>query len=198
MLIQIVPINSLFILIFGMSISFALFGQPERAFHLNELRRLTGLGSASLQRELNRLANAGLVDTQSVGNLRRFQANPQSPVYAELVALTRKTLGTVPVLRNALSPMQPGLQSAWVYGSVAKQTDTANSDIDVMLVGDNLLLSQVLACLAPAEVQLGRKINPSCYSPQEFERRRAEPDSFVNRVLSQPILPLIEDTNESA
>ena len=210
MLIQIVPINSLFMLIFGMSISFALFtdsqsrlyswlfGQPERAFHLNELRRLTGLGSASLQRELNRLANAGLVDTQSVGNLRRFQANPQSPVYAELVALTRKTLGTVPVLRNALSPLQPGLQSAWVYGSVAKQTDTANSDIDVMLVGDNLLLSQVLACLAPAEVQLGRKINPSCYSPQEFERRRAEPDSFVNRVLSQPILPLIEDTNESA
>ena len=195
-------------LIFGMSISFALFtdsqsrlyswlfGQPERAFHLNELRRLTGLGSASLQRELNRLANAGLVDTQAVGNLRRFQANPQSPVYAELVALTRKTLGTVPVLRDALSPLQPDLQSAWVYGSVAKQTDTARSDIDVMLVGNNLLLSQVLACLEPAEVQLGRKINPSCYSPQEFERRRAEPDSFVNRVLSQPILPLIGDARE--
>ncbi len=210
MLIQIVPINSLFMLIFGMPISFALFtdsqsrlyswlfGQPERAFHLNELRRLTGLGSASLQRELNRLANAGLVDTQAVGNLRRFQANPQSPVYAELVALTRKTLGTVPVLRNALSPLQPGLQSAWVYGSVAKQTDTASSDIDVMLVGNNLLLSQVLVCLEPAEVQLGRKINPSCYSPQEFERRRAEPDSFVNRVLSQPILPLIGDAHEPA
>jgi predicted nucleotidyltransferase len=210
MLIQIVPINSLFMLIFGMSISFALFtdsqsrlyswlfGQPERAFHLNELRRLTGLGSASLQRELNRLATAGLVDTQAVGNLRRFQANPQSPVYAELVALTRKTLGTVPVLRRALSPLQPGLQSAWVYGSVAKQTDTASSDIDVMLVGNSLLLSQVLACLEPAEVQLGRKINPSCYSPQEFERRRAEPDSFVNRVLSQPILPLIGDAHEPA
>ncbi|MDO8769306.1 MAG: transcriptional regulator [Burkholderiaceae bacterium] len=191
-----------------MSISFALFtdsqsrlyswlfGQPERAFHLNELRRLTGLGSASLQRELNRLATAGLVNTQAVGNLRRFQANPQSPVYAELVALTRKTLGTVPVLRNALSLLQPDLQSAWVYGSVAKQTDTARSDIDVMLVGNNLLLSQVLACLEPAEVQLGRKINPSCYSPQEFERRRAEPDSFVNRVLSQPILPLIGDAHE--
>jgi predicted nucleotidyltransferase len=197
-------------LIFGMSISFALFtdsqsrlyswlfGQPERAFHLNELRRLTGLGSASLQRELNRLADAGLVDTQAVGNLRRFQANPQSPVYAELVALTRKTLGTAPVLRHALTPLQPGLQSAWVYGSVAKQTDTASSDIDVMLVGNNLLLSQVLACLEPAELQLGRKINPSCYSPQEFERRRAEPDSFVNRVLSQPILPLIGDAHEPA
>jgi predicted nucleotidyltransferase len=195
-------------LIFGMSIGSALFsnsqsrlyvwlfGQPERAYHLNELRRLTGLGSASLQRELNRLADAGLVDTQAVGNLRRFQANPKSPVYSELLALTRKTLGTVPVLRDALQPLKPDLQSAWVYGSVAKQTDTASSDVDVMLVGKNLQLSQVLAALEPAEAQLGRKINPSCYSTQEFERRRAEPDSFVNRVLSQPTLPLIGDAHE--
>lgn len=197
-------------LIFSMSISSAiftdsqsrlyvwLFGQPDRAFHLNELRRLTGLGSASLQRELNRLVLGGLVDVQTVGNLRRFQANPQSPVYVELVALTRKTLGTVPVLRDALKPLQPKLMSAWVYGSVAKQTDTARSDIDLMLVGNDLLLSQVLATLEPAEAQLGRKINPSCYSLHEFERRRTEPDSFVNRVLSQPILPLIGDAHEPA
>jgi predicted nucleotidyltransferase len=110
--------------------------------------------------------------------------------------LTRKTLGVVPVLREALTTLQPDLLSAWVYGSVAKQTDTASSDVDVMLVGNHLLLSQVLACLEPAEVQLGRKINPSCYSPQEFERRRAEPDSFVNRVLSQPMLPLVRHAYE--
>ena len=199
------PIFGLIVLIFGVSIFSALFtdsqsrlfiwlfGQPERAFHLSELRRLTGLGSASLQRELNRLAAAGLVDSRPVGNLRRFQANAQSPVFAELVALTRKTLGTVPVLRDALLPLMPDLQGAWVYGSVAKQTDTARSDIDVMLVGTHLLLGNVLACLAPAEAQLGRKINPSCYSPEEFERRRGEPDSFVNRVLSQPTLTLIGD-----
>ena len=108
-----------------------------------------------------------------------------------MLALTRKTLGTVPVLREALQALLPSLLSAWVYGSVAKQTDTAQSDIDVMLVGEGLQLSQVLAALEPAEAQLGRKINPSCYSPQEFERRRAEPDSFVQRVLSQPVLPLI-------
>ena len=197
-------------LIFGMNIGSALFtgsqsrlyvwlfGQPDRAYHLNELRRLTGLGSASLQRELNRLVTAGLVDAKAVGNLRRFQANPKSPVYAELLALTRKTLGTVPVLRDALQPLQPDLQSAWLFGSVAKQTDTASSDIDVMLVGKDLLLNTVLAALEPAEVQLGRKINPSCYSPREFERRRAEPDSFINRVLSQPTVTLIGEAHEPA
>ncbi|MDP2067253.1 MAG: transcriptional regulator [Burkholderiaceae bacterium] len=207
---RIVPIFGLIVLIFGMSIFSGLFtdsqsrlfiwlfGQPERAYHLSELRRLTGLGSASLQRELNRLAAAGLVDSQTVGNMRRFQANPKSPVFAELVALTRKTLGTVPVLRDALSPLMPDLLAAWVYGSVAKQTDTARSDVDVMLVGNDLLLSKVLTCLVPAEAQLGRKINPTCYSPEEFERRRAEPDSFLNRVLSQPVLALIGDARELA
>ncbi len=175
-----------------------LFGQPDRGYHLNELRRLTGLGSASLQRELKRLTEARLVQSERVGNLRRFQANQDSPVFNELVALTRKTLGAEPLLREALQPLLPGLQGAWIYGSVAKQTDTAQSDIDVMLVGKNLSLSRVLELLLPVEEQLGRKINPTCYTPAEFERRRAAPDSFVNRVLAQPVLPLIGALHEPA
>ena len=173
-----------------------LFGQPERSYHLSELRRLTGLGSASLQRELNRLAEAGLVFSERIGNLRRFQANPQSPVFRELVDLTRKTLGVEPLLREALSALVPDLQAAWVFGSVAKQTDTAQSDIDLMLIGENLLLDHVLEILVPLQTHLGRKINSTCYTPADFERRRAEPDSFVNRVLAQPILPLIGDAHE--
>jgi len=168
-----------------------LFGQPERVYHLSELKRLTGLGSASLQRELNRLAEAGLVHSYRGGNLRHFQANSQSPVFHELVALTRKTMGVVPLLQGALAPLQHKLESVWVYGSVARQTDTAQSDVDVMLVGNDLLLSEVLAHLLPVETLMGRKINPNCYTPKEFEERRGEPDSFVNRVLSQPVLVVI-------
>ncbi len=175
-----------------------VFRQPERAFHLSELRRLTGLGSASLQRELNRLAEAGLVRSERVGNMRRFQANAQSPVYSELVGLTRKTLGIEPMLLEALLPLAPALQAAWIYGSVAKKTDTAQSDIDVMIIGDALPLATVLEVLVPLEAQLGRKINPTCYTRAEFERRRAEPDSFVSRVLAQDIIPLIGDAHEPA
>ena len=78
-----------------------LFGQPDRSYHLSELRRLTGLGSASVQRELNRLVQAGLVLSERIGNQRRFQANRGSPVFAEISALTRKTLGVEPALREA-------------------------------------------------------------------------------------------------
>jgi len=168
-----------------------LFGQPERGYHLNELRRLTGLGSASLQRELGKLTEAGLVRSEKVGNLRRFQANTESPVYAELAGLTRKTLGAQPLLQEALAPMKLKLELAFIYGSIAKGTDTAKSDIDVMLVGHNLLLTDVLKLLLPAESQLGRKINPTLYTPAEYEHRRAQKDSFLNRVLAQPVIPLI-------
>lgn len=175
-----------------------LFGQADRSYHLSELRRLTGLGSASLQRELKRLAEAGLVHSERVGNLRRFRANRQSPVFSELVALTHKTLGVAPLLREALTALAPSLHAAWLYGSVAKQTDTAQSDIDVLLVGENISLGSVLELLLPLETQLGRKINPTCYTPADFERRRADPDSFVNRVLAQPTILLTGDPHESA
>ncbi len=172
-----------------------LFGQPERSYHLSELRRLTALGSASLQRELNRLVDSQLVQSTRVGNLRCFQANPQSPVYTELVALTRKTMGAAPLVLQALQPMAAHIDTAFIYGSVAKGTDTANSDVDVLLVGGNLVLSDILQLLLPLETSLGRKINPTSYTPREYAKRLTEPDSFVNRILAQPTLPLIGDVH---
>lgn len=139
---------SLFIPKFGISINAALFadrqsrlynwlfGKSDRVFHINELRRLTGLGSASFQRELKRLATAGLIETQAVGQSASFSGESSIARFTELVALTRKTLDVVPVLGDVLTTLLPGLQSACVYGSVAKQTDTARSDIDVMLIGN--------------------------------------------------------------
>jgi len=168
-----------------------LFGQPDRSFHLNELLRLTGLGSASLQRELNKLVGAGLVRSARVGHLRTFRANAESPVFDELIGLTRKTLGAQPMLREALAPLAPANNTAFIYGSVAKGTDTSTSDIDVMLVGKGLLLNEVLKLVEPVEAQLGRKINFTMLTPIEFKRRRAQRDSFVNRVLAQPTLALI-------
>lgn len=175
-----------------------VFGQPWRDFYLSELRRLSGLGSATLQRELNALADAGLVLSERVGNLRRIRANPQSPVFSELVALTRKTLGAGPLLREALQALAPDVEAAWIYGSYAKQTDTAVSDIDVMIVGSNLSLARVIEVLLPVEELLGRKVNPTLYTKAEFDKRRAEADSFVNRVLAQSLLPLIGTLHESA
>lgn len=169
-----------------------LFGQPGRSFYLNELLRLTQLGSASLQQELKRLTDAGILLSERRGNLRMFQANPDSNVFSELVSLTRKVVGLEVLLHEALQPLQDKLNGAWIYGSVAKQTDTSASDVDLMLVGNDLTLGEVLQCVEPVERELGRVVNPTCYTVQEFKRRKADPDSFVSKVLQQPRLILKE------
>ena len=169
-----------------------LFGQPDRSFYLNELLRLTGLSSASLQQELKRLTEAGVVSSTRTGNLRLFQVNPASPLFPELLSLTRKTCGVPAMLAQCLAPLQGRLAHAWVYGSVAKQEDTSASDVDVLLVGNDLTLAEVLELLQPAEAALGRKVNPTCFSVAEFERRRSDPNSFVSRVLAQTTVPLFD------
>lgn len=173
-----------------------LFGQPERSFFLNELLRLSGLSSASLQQELKRLSESGVLQSKRVGNLRVFKANPASPLYPELVSLTRKTCGVPAVLMQGLEPLRSKLSLALVYGSVAKKEDTSTSDVDVMLAGMDLTLAEVLQHLQSAEMALGRKVSPALYTIKEFEQRRADPDSFVSRVLSQPTIDLLNGSQD--
>ena len=173
-----------------------IYGQPERSYHLSELRRLTGLGSASLQREINRLVVAGLANSTLKGNQRQISANRQSPLFKELSDLTRKVMGAAALLTEALRPIEQKIEVAFLYGSVAKQSDTAESDVDLMLVGSDLTLSKVLEQLLPVEEMLCRKVNPTCYSVGEFKKRLSDTDSFVNKVLSQPIIQLFGNMDD--
>ena len=163
-----------------------IFGTPVRAFHLNELMRLTGLGSASVQREIGRLFDAGLVTDERIGNVRRVQANPLSPVFAELTSLVLKTLGVVPAIAETLLPLADQIEFAAVYGSIAKRSEHADSDVDVMIVSDTLSFAKVMATLTAVQERLSRVINPTIYTSAEFAARRAQADSFVNRVFAQP------------
>ena len=168
-----------------------LFVRVDEALHLNEIIRLTGLGSASAQRELRRLSDAGLILSQRVGNVRQFRANKDSPVYPELHGLIQKTFGLVGVLRTALQPLLPAIQVAFVYGSIAKGVATALSDVDLMLVGESIGYGALLAALSPAEQALGRKINPTPYTLTEFRKRRQEQLHFLMSVLEQPKIFII-------
>ncbi len=173
-----------------------IYGQPERSYHLSELRRLTGLGSASLQREINRLVVAGLANSTLQGNQRQISANRQSPLFKELSDLTRKVMGAAALLTEALLPIEQKIEVAFLYGSFAKQSDTAESDIDIMMIGSDLTLGEILEQLLPVEEMLCRKVNPTCYTVDEFKKRLSDTDSFVNKVLSQPIIQLFGNMDD--
>jgi len=121
-----------------------LFGQPERSFFATELIRLAGGGSGAVQRELARLAESGLVTVTRLGTQKHYQANPKSPIFAELCAIARKTVGLAEPLREALAPLTKRITAAFVFGSVAKRSDTAASDIDVLVLSDSVDYADVL------------------------------------------------------
>lgn len=163
-----------------------LFGQPGRSFYANELIALTGGGSGAVQRELARLARSGLVVSRLIGRQKHYEANPASPIFAELCGIASKTMGLAEPLREALAPLAPRIHAAFVFGSVAKRQDTSGSDIDLMLVSDELSYPDVFGALEAASQRLGREIKPTIYSRQEWAERTARGDGFVKRVVAQP------------
>ena len=175
-----------------------LFGQPERSFFANELIGLVGAGSGAVQRELKRLAESGLITVSRRGNQKHYQANQNSPVFSELCGITQKTFGLAGPLREALAPLAEQIHAAFVYGSVAKKTDTASSDIDVMVVSDSLGYADLFGTLEGVGHRLGRQVNPTIYTRQELARRIGEGNAFVTRVLAQPKVWLIGSEHDLA
>ena len=173
----------------------ATFVQPERAWYVSELARRLGVPSSSLQRELQDLAQAGILTSHRQGRMVYYQANAQSPLFPDLRGLLLKTAGLVDILADVLKPLRPKIQLAFVYGSIASGQERSDSDIDVMVIGE---VSPVALAtpLRRARELLGREINPSVYSPAEFAKKLAAEEHFLMQVLTQPRLIVLGSGDE--
>ena len=168
---------------------------PQRALHVREVARLTGTTAGTLNKELTKLHAAGLLERERVGNQVRYTANRASPIYAELSGILRKTIGLADVLADALAPSAPAISVAFVFGSMARATETAGSDVDVMLIG-SLGFGDAVRLLYPAQAVLGREVNPMVFSADEWRARLKAKDPFAREVLVQPKIFLIGNDDE--
>jgi predicted nucleotidyltransferase len=175
-----------------------LFGHCDQRFYQRQIIRSCRLGSGAVQRELEQLAGAGILSRTVEGRQTYFQANGQCPVFEELRGLARKTFGVAQVLENGLAPLNGKAQLAFLYGSMASGSETAGSDVDVMVVGERVSMDEVLSALAGAQRDLGREVNPSVYRTGEFCRKLAQGQHFLSGVVSGPKIFLIGDENELA
>lgn len=165
----------------------ALLMRPERPLHVRELARLTSTSPGSLHRELRALTGYGVLLREDRGHQVFYRANPDCPVLPDLTGLIRKTAGIVDVLRSALAELDDRIEIAFVYGSMAKGSPHAYSDIDVLIVG-RLGFVELLAALQPAQSSLQRDVNPTVLTREQFTQRLAEPGSFVASIWKEPKL----------
>ena len=175
-----------------------LFGQPDRSFLIADLIRLARGGNGAVQRQVERLAAAGIVEVTRAGSRRHYRARAECPIFPELHALILKTAGLVEPLRAALAPVRDRIDFAFVFGSVAKGAERAGSDVDLMVVSEDLGYGAIYEAVIPAEKLLERTINPSVMSPAEWRRKREVADSFVARVAMQPKLFVIGSERDAA
>jgi len=174
-----------------------LFGHPDQTFYLRQIVRACGGGVGAVQRELKQLANAGIIRRTVRDKQVYFQANETCPVFEELKSLVVKTIGVADVLRAALAPLTDRIAIAFVFGSVARAEQKRGSDVDLAVIG-NVAFSEVVECLAAAQENLGREVNPVVYSPEEFRSKVAARHHFLVRMLKKTKVFLIGDEDELA
>lgn len=170
---------------------------PQRKLHVREIARLTGTTAGTMNKELARLFEAGLLEREWVGNQLRYSANRSHQIYPELASILRKTVGLADVLLEALSPLAEQIETAFVYGSIARGTEEAGSDVDLMIIG-SADFGAVIDALHQAQQQLGREVNPKVFSRREWQAKRKARDAFVAEVLAGPKIFLIGNANELA
>jgi predicted nucleotidyltransferase len=174
-----------------------LLGHPDEAFYLRQIARLTGAGLSAVQRELEQLTLAGLLLRTLRGHQVYFQANRAAPIFPELSGLFAKTAGLGDLVREALAPLTSRLRLAFIFGSAARGELSAASDVDLLVVGD-VTFQELVAALGVAQERLGREINPTLYSPDEFRAKLQGQHHFLTAVLREPQIPILGGADELA
>lgn len=162
----------------------------DESYHVREIARITRRPANTIYRELALLAQVGLLLRRRMGNQVHYRANPDSPIYEELRAILKKTVGIADVLREALAPVAEKIQVAFIYGSIASGEERSRSDVDVMIAGD-VTFDEVVQLLAPTKEALRREVNPSIYGTDEFRRKLRSGSTFLKSVLSGKKIYLI-------
>jgi DNA-binding transcriptional ArsR family regulator len=175
----------------------ATLTRPEKRWYLSELSAFLNTQPSSLQREILALSKAGILEQSRDGRRVYIAPDTRSPVFLDLKSLFDKTAGMVPVLAQTLEPFGDRIRLAFLYGSVARSQEESGSDIDLLTVG-KIGLSDLVPALRGAERTLGRPINPSVFSDEEFARKMRSGDHFVKTVLDSTIQFVKGSKNELA
>jgi len=168
-----------------------IFSHPERSFYTSEIVRTVGCGVGAVDRELSKLERSGLVSVERVGNRKHYRANQAAPIFEELQGLVEKTIGLAGPIKKSFEPYADGIKSAFVYGSVAQGADTADSDIDLMVIGNDLNYSNLYTAAQNVESKLRRKVHPLFLSPEDWRRKTSVKGSVFSKIRHSPKIFII-------
>lgn len=162
---------------------FALHG--DEPVHVRALQRRYGLSMSSLNRELRRLEGRGLVSRAEEEGRVFYRAVEEHPGWKALRELIRGFADPAEVVEAGLAGV-PGIDAAFVFGSFARGDARADSDVDVMVVGDSADGAALGREAAEASVLLGRPVEVRAYTPDGLRRQLAAGNAVLRRIMAGP------------
>ncbi|WP_245437419.1 nucleotidyltransferase domain-containing protein [Neorhizobium tomejilense] len=158
----------------------ALLLHPSRQYGTNELTAISGPGSGAGKRVLEKFERAGIVVVTKRGNQRLCHVNTHHPIYSELRSICLKTFGLADVIATELRPFENRIEYAFVFGSLAKGVDRAESDVDLMVVGSVDVFDLGVA-LENLERAFGRRVDLNLHTPKEWHDLQS--DAVVKSII---------------
>jgi predicted nucleotidyltransferase len=154
---------------------------PERRYYAGEVARMIETSLPPVRHELKILSDIGILNSAKEGQHQYYWANTDCMIYQELKGIMIKTFGVVELIHSALAGQSDKLLVAFLYGSIATQTDTARSDIDLFVVG-SISYREMTVALSKVEDKLGRPVNPTLFSPAELTEKYRNGNHFIRAV----------------
>jgi uncharacterized protein len=160
----------------------------QKQFYLRELALKANSPLRSVQIEVKRLTEAGILESERRGRQIYYRINESCSIVPELRSIFIKTVGIADVIRETLLTAPDAISMAFIYGSFARGDIRADSDIDLFVVG-NITLRQLTVLLKAVNIM--RVINPTVMPLEEFHSRLVEHDHFISTLINSPKLFLI-------
>ncbi len=158
-----------------------LFTHPDESFFVRQMALILEEDPTNVSREMAKLEELGILRSKRNGNLKHFQTNQECPFFEELKGLVLKTTGVAGRIRTSIERLA-GIKFAFIYGSYAQGGEKADSDVDLMIIGD-VDMDHLDSHLGKLEKILGREISYVLYSMEEFQSKRKAKDAFLKDVL---------------
>jgi predicted nucleotidyltransferase len=170
-----------------------LFDGRGHERYLREIEKMGQVGVNSIQKEIKHLLSMDLVKSRKDGNRIYYKANIQHPIYLDLVSIVEKTVGIISELKTRLDDSR--IICAFIFGSIAKNSEKAESDVDIVVIGE-IGMRALAKLLSGLQEKIGREINPHIYTEAEFSKKIKEKDHFVTSVLKTELRPIIGNIDD--
>jgi len=168
-----------------------LYTGATRSWTISEIARHLEFGLPTVSREVNRLADAGILNMQTVGRSRLVSANWELTWAEPLAQLLDRTIGPLPRLSEALREI-PEIVSAWIYGSWAERYDGTGGMpprvIDVLVVGDDIDVIKLTVITDRVSDKIALPVNTQTVLTAIWAD--PEPGSFIDRLQHQPLVSI--------